>query len=653
MLTSFILSLGLFCSFVHSSGVENYELCPTLDSKELPKFLSSCDSGLKECIERNFEEEPFSCSLCVIVNNQTLQDENNCYCAQCAVEVLVATCFKEHCNSVEEFDILNSVSKEFVSDSRPLFSIEEPSKTENLTYRKDKNDVLYRNLLSFERSSLIDHILNSFQPETKDETQSFNVLQARDYVPDQALYYTTTEYITTYIPKERTTTKWKPIVVESVQVIDKCSGKKKTTTIWDVETITDTEVETQIHTQIHNQTKTQISTATKTKTATETETETEIETETETEIKRKTATAYETETATATETETETETERYFHHVTKYEDITTTTDYNIVTKTDYDTITKRRIKYRPIYKTVTETDYTATTRIKYKHGYVTETETELEQTTLTLKMGHTVTKTQSIEHTTTDTTTKYKPKKKLVTVTVTKPSTQTQTATVTATTTKIKKKWRPVGIVTVTVTVTVTTKVVGNMQLPLPKFPMMSIIRMGALNGSDDTSIPYVVTAIPTSKETEDQTVPTSTVLPLTIQTSPPTSAIVGSNRTTSNSTVPRVTAAVGKNARASPTIEDAEVSSGSSQMNSHKMLSTVLVISFCTLAVLGISYNPNSSNSMNLFKYYSKDNEDEQDDSFSDQEIEITDEEFHSLSVHVPKEGLTLSQMEELLCVD
>lgn len=412
-----------------SDTASDIDLCPRFHEGNIPPFLSSCDSKINECISNNFVKQFDFCQACVAVDSTDLKDVNNCLCVQCGLKALVDDCFKDHCTDKSQLVTLNRLLDGF-STKRPKFNVAEMPTVENppLGYFDSEDGTgKYRNLLSFERKSLVQTIVYLLQPIDETSTdvdaqfwwKKRNNRKHKDEEKDNSgddpgieegfkppLIYTTTDTYTTYIPKEKTYTTWKPKTIETTVIIDQCEGKRSVTTIADTLYITD------------------------------------------------------------------------------YDTIYTT-DYDVSTTTEYNTkyIKKLKTKYLHDYVTFTETDFDLITKTKYKHDFITTTETEIEPSTRIIKVGKT-TKTVSVPATVTQTKTntetkyKFKLKRKVKVTTSTTVKIESKTATIT--TIKTKKRWIP-RTTTVTAVSLATTTVNG-----MPLVPMLSGIKFGLYDASEN-----------------------------------------------------------------------------------------------------------------------------------------------------------------------
>ncbi|CCD27390.1 uncharacterized protein NDAI_0K01990 [Naumovozyma dairenensis CBS 421] len=399
---------------------QDVELCPGFHKGAIPPFLTSCDNKTDQCISDHFAKQFEFCPSCINVDPSNLLDMNNCECVQCGLSALISNCFEDHCSDKGQLDVLKKVLSGFTQGQRNVKLQDIDSNGSSsitngpaLKYFKDKeNNKIYRGLLSFEKLLLSQSILNVLECPLKENESISEILDAqfwrrkkkqpKDDQDDKGkneddknnndasfkppLFYTTTNTFTTYVPNEKTYTKWKPKVIETTVIIDECSGVRTFTTIEDTLYVTDYQ------------------------TVVWTDYDTTTETETDTKYIKKLKT-------------------KYLH------------DYVTFTETDYDLITKT--KYRHDFITTTETEIEGTTRI-IKVGKITETVSlpgKATQTTTTTdtkykfkckKVRKTVTDTLTKTSLTTQTTIETKTKKKWIprTTTVTSVSTYTTVSSV-------------------------------------------------------------------------------------------------------------------------------------------------------------------------------------------------------------------------------
>lgn len=258
---------------------------------------------------------------------------------------------------------------------------------------------------------------------------------------------TTTYVATSYKPKKKLMTTWKPVEVTITETLPAGKGKGKVVTKTETETATATETETELAVETKTKTQTATSTTTATQKTTETKTHNDVKTKTHTKWEKYLN-------VTLTETEEKPLTKTVFKHSK-----TTVTETNVEEKT------KTRFKHD--VTTVTETDFEVTTKTKFKHDVTTFTETELEETTKTVKVAKV-------------TTTEWKKKVKLETSTTT--TTQGQLIPTTATVTSIV-----VSLITVTAAAPANQAAATRARLPA-----LSGIGFGVFNAENGTQTDYV-----------------------------------------------------------------------------------------------------------------------------------------------------------------
>lgn len=123
--------------------------------------------NLNDCIFHYFDEQYAFCRSCVTVNNETMEDLDNCRCLQCALNSLNNSCFHDYCTSKDEYDKLQIFIEQFqltngVVDSGVILKPKGGKfSTKRLSYFVGQNHTLFRNPLPFEKTQLISALLTS------------------------------------------------------------------------------------------------------------------------------------------------------------------------------------------------------------------------------------------------------------------------------------------------------------------------------------------------------------------------------------------------------------------------------------------------------------------------------------------------------------
>ena len=93
--------------------------------------------------------------------------------------------------------------------------------------------------------------------------------------------------------------------------------------------------------------------------------------------------------------------------------------------------------------------------------------------------------------------------------------------------------------------------------------------------------------------------------------------------------------------------LSSAQYISAASQLDKRILIFTVITVSITTLMMLGFSYRSRVS-----FRDHTFDESDDDDD-WSDEEVELDEEDFYSLPVSIPERGLSLDKMAQQLGVE
>ncbi|CAI4045074.1 hypothetical protein SKDZ_11G2120 [Saccharomyces kudriavzevii ZP591] len=152
---------------VRGKTVADPNLCPSYNSQLNSPFLTSCNQDLNKCVFHYFDEQYAFCRSCVIVNNETMEDSNNCRCLQCALSSLNNSCFQDYCTSGDEYKKLQIFIEQFqrvigaVDNGVSLKSRNNKFSSKKLSYFVDQNHTVFRNPLPFEKTQLISALLTS------------------------------------------------------------------------------------------------------------------------------------------------------------------------------------------------------------------------------------------------------------------------------------------------------------------------------------------------------------------------------------------------------------------------------------------------------------------------------------------------------------
>ncbi|CAR26089.1 ZYRO0B01584p [Zygosaccharomyces rouxii] len=629
-------------------------------------------------MESSFDDQYSFCRSCLAVDEQNLDDANNCLCVQCALSALESSCYKQYCarskDSQKELLLINRLIQKFNSDIKSDYEFDSDVKLSEVNYFVDPSSKVYRNLLPQEKKVLVDAVVNELRqngntgnnakaeeleafglwrkkrtstlppptppPKKVPRTDRFPIPKPvpvpgddRDYYDedrdgygyddDRGGYDDNDDDDEPRRPKPRPKPKYKPkppLMYTKTKVYTTYKPKKKTLTKWNPRIISKTIVIDRCS------------------------------------DKRTTTTVL------ATETDTDYE--------TIYKPI-----YKVITTTDYDTVwwgtTKTKVKHD--VKTKTETDYEVFTKTKYKNDLVTKTETEVEETTRYIKVGKvtvtdietewdvkwktktktktlcdyppatktktdyetetttdyaTKTKTDYATKTTTDLTTKTRTKFSIIT-----NHDRTRTKIKTKTRTRTKKIWNPRHTTTISASARalafgheyefedeVEKKGFGMLNIPDDPAPLLAskrVVRNYHANGSNFT-----------------------------------TTTIGGFNSSNHAKGKPKITGiSNGTNATSGAIIGV----SGAPQATTAMIVYTTLVVSVATSMMLAFSYHTN----LNLTNNGSEDSMDRsssdgENNDWSDADaVELTNDETRSLADQVPNSGLLPDEMARKLSGD
>lgn len=145
---------------------ELIELVQPLDFVLLTSSIFK-NQDLNKCVFHYFDEQYAFCRSCVIVNNETMEDSNNCRCLQCALSSLNNSCFQDYCTSGDEYKKLQIFIEQFqrvigaVDNGVSLKSRNNKFSSKKLSYFVDQNHTVFRNPLPFEKTQLISALLTS------------------------------------------------------------------------------------------------------------------------------------------------------------------------------------------------------------------------------------------------------------------------------------------------------------------------------------------------------------------------------------------------------------------------------------------------------------------------------------------------------------
>lgn len=134
---------------------------------------------------RYFDEQYAFCRSCVTVNNETMEDLNNCRCIECALSSLKRSCFQDYCTSNDEYEELLVFIEQFQSTNKvidngvTLKSNDNKFSSKKLSYFVGQNHTIFRNPLPFEKKQLISALLNSLT-NNQDTKSSFDMFKKID-----------------------------------------------------------------------------------------------------------------------------------------------------------------------------------------------------------------------------------------------------------------------------------------------------------------------------------------------------------------------------------------------------------------------------------------------------------------------------------------
>lgn len=590
-------------------------------------------------MESSFEDQYSFCSSCLVVDEQNLNDVDNCLCAQCALKSLESSCYKQHCSPVKdaqkELLLIDRLIQTFNSDSKSKYEFDSDVQLSEVNYFMGPNSKVYRNLLPQEKKSLVDAIVKELKQNDKGgksakggELEAFAVWRKKKnsrlppatrppkVAPTPPPYESPlprpvpvpgdrdggyydgdddddgSEELWSHKPKPKPKP---PLMYTKTKVFTTYTPNKKTLTKWNPKVISKTIV---------------------------------ID---ECSDKRTTTTVL----TTATDTDYE----------TIYKPI-----FKVTTTTDYDTVwwgtTMTKVKHD--VRTKTETDYEVYTRTKYKNNVVTKTETEVEETTKYIKVGKvtvtdtetdietewdvkwktkTKTKTKTLDGGGTKTTTDLTTKTKTQLSTITNHD-RTRTKVKTKTMTRTKKIWNP--RYTTTTTISASPSILGfdvedndedeeferegfgMLNIPDDPAPLLASRRVVKLYNADGSN--FTITTIGGSN-----------------------SSIYGTGKLkvtgTSNGTNATSGAIIGV--------------SGAPQATTAMIVYTTLAVSVATSMMLAFSYHTNLNPVEDVEDSVYHSSSDGENNDWSDADaVELTSDVTRSLADHVPTSGLLPEEM-------
>lgn len=590
---------------------------------------------MKTCIANSFEDQYSFCRSCLVVDEQNLDDANNCLCVQCALKALESNCYKEYCpkskNTQRERNLIDQLVQRFDSNTIAEYEFDSDVELSEVNYFVDPNSNVYRNLLPAEKENLVNGVVTELK-QNKGNVQNAKVegdSEAQGIwrkkktppfppptpppkpVPKPVPAPPPSEPDDDFpIPKpvpvpgddedddsgddepEPPKPKPKPkppLIYTKTKVYTTYTPKKKTLTKWNPNVISKTVV---------------------------------ID-----ECSGKRATI------TVTDTTTDTDYETIYKPIFKF---TTTTDYDTV----WWGTTMTKIKHD--LKTKTETDYEIFTKTKYKNDIQTKTETEVEGTTKYIKVA---------KKTVTDTETEWDLKWKTKTITDSVPATKTTTDLTTKTTTQLstitnhdrtrtklktktmtrtKKIWNPRH------TTTVSAKAFGGtiegeedgfqkegfgvFKVPDDPAPLLAsrrVIKLRNANGSNITA-----------------------------------TSIVGSNSSNPFNSQSNITSG---GARSNTTAGAFVEVSAAPQTTTAMIVYTTLAVSVATSMMLAFSYHTTLDSADNTIEENTEhSSSSDENNNWSDaDDIELTNDEIRSLADQVPKSGLPAHEMAHKLGED
>ena len=430
--TSVLSSLIYFISIVKGQIIkDSQQLCPNsiLDYSITDNTDSHCLQDnfeyLQNCILSNFNQTSKFCSFCVVVNPSNFEDESNCECVKCVIDILTNShCFQNICDGKQTVFSHESIndSNDFTKNNYNAITVDIKERifdkygntlkqNNQLQYLTDDySGTTFRNFLPFEQKKLIKHLLKSWiennkkingdnnkegdEVEEEEEDQdddddvpdnvgeSSNLIDSEDTMIDENLEgeatinkedtYNTKLYFPGWLKmgNKPLTKNTKTKSIKNPSMVPQCKTKTELTPVLVPTTITKTLLSTK-------------------GLVTETKTKQETVTTTDHVIKYKPKTLTETKLEKAIQWQTELKTKQNTEYVERWK-------------------TKTEAKFQVV--TLTETDIKVSTKIKYSHAIVTVTDTKIVERIKTIAVPKT---------TVTSTTTETKLEKKLIIVTTT------------------------------------------------------------------------------------------------------------------------------------------------------------------------------------------------------------------------------------------
>ncbi|CAI1550333.1 hypothetical protein SEUBUCD646_0K02260 [Saccharomyces eubayanus] len=545
--------------------------------------------NLNKCVFHYFDEQYSFCRSCVIVNNETMEDSNNCRCVQCALSSLNNSCFQDYCTSgdeqktlqnfIEQFKSINGVSDNGVSlkPGNNKFS------SKKLTYFVDQNHTVFRNPLPFEKNQLIFAILASLTNSRNGKLSLAVVSEVENDNEYQDI--TETQF---WGGRRRKNKKQLPKTADDEDDNDEDLVEEKHRD--DKEEDGNNEKEGENCNENHG------------------------DDDDDEGRPRKPPLLY-------------TTTEAYTSYLTKPRENPVT--YSVDECKNIRTITAIvDTLYDNETETKTETETEILTRIEYKQDFFTTTETKVREITKIIGVGKvTITDYDTITETPYEIVTKTKFRKKLTKVTET--STVTQTKTAITTSTKAKRRWFPrTTTITSTTTTTfpsTTTTTTTSLLITVVnpgRLQKITGIKFGLFNVSGE--------AVPPPDEKNVQSIVKRNI-------------IADSNTSTQSSIINTTTTQVPSKSE----LDSGQYISAASQLDKRIFIFTVITVSITTLTILGFSYRSRVS-----FRDHTVDESDDDDD-WSDEEVELDEEDFYSLPISIPEKGLSLDKMAQQLGVE
>ncbi|CAI4046478.1 hypothetical protein SUVZ_11G2180 [Saccharomyces uvarum] len=287
----------------------------------------------------------------------------------------------------------------------------------------------------------------------------------------------------------------------------------------------------------------------------------------------------------------------------------------------------------PLFYTATET----LTRAEYTYDFFTATETKVEEITKTIGVGKvTITDYDTITETPYDTVTKTMFRLETKTMLrkkftkVTETSTVTQTKTALTTSIKAKRRWFP-RTTTVTSTTTTTSPSTTTTTTTSLLITVVNPGRLQKITGTKFGLFNVSDKAVPPPDEKN-------------VQSLVKRNRIADLNTSTQQSSLTDTTTA---QVPSQSELSSSQYISAASQLDKRIFIFTVITVSITTLMMLGFSYRSRVS-----FRDHTFDESDDDDD-WSDEEVELDEEDFYSLPVSIPEKGLSLDKMAQQLGVE